>query len=65
MLATGDAFELLIGGRSDDAREVRVTTEWRVGEPLFVARIDPIGDATGRGSEVAVAGRQGAASATG
>jgi len=37
VLATGDAFELLIGDR-----EVRVTTEWRVGEPLFVARVDGV-----------------------
>ena len=37
VLAAGDAFELLI-----EDREVRVTTEWRVGEPLFAARIDGI-----------------------
>jgi propionyl-CoA carboxylase alpha chain len=51
VLATGDAFELLIGGTppgpglarvGDDAAEVRVTTEWRVGEPLFVARIETV-----------------------
>ncbi len=42
VLATGDAFELLIG-----EREIRVTTDWRVGEPLFVARVD--------GEEVSVA----------
>ncbi len=54
VLAAGDAFELLIGA-GDDAREVRVTTDWRVGEAMFVARIDPIGDANARGSEVAVA----------
>ena len=52
VLATGDAFELLIGGAGDEegsseGREIRVTTEWRVGEPLFVARIN--------GTEVAVA----------
>ena len=54
VLAAGDAFELLIGQpaqagheSADGAREVRVTTEWRVGEPLFVARVD--------GVEVAVA----------
>ncbi len=51
VLATGDAFELLIGGippAPGDARvgeqagEVRVTTEWRIGEPLFVAKIESI-----------------------
>jgi propionyl-CoA carboxylase alpha chain len=54
VLAAGDAFELLIGQpaqagheNADGAREVRVTTEWRVGETLFVARVD--------GVEVAVA----------
>ena len=43
VLATGDAYELLIApadGGDDTPREVRVTTEWRVGEPLFVAQID-------------------------
>ena len=35
VLATGDAYELLI-----DARELRLTTEWRVGEPQFEARLD-------------------------
>ena len=37
VLAAGDAFELLI-----DGDEVRVTTDWRIGEPLFVARIDQV-----------------------
>ena len=47
VLATGDAFELLV-----DKREVRVTTEWRVGEPLFVARLD---DLTGDDGAVEIA----------
>ena len=51
VLATGDAFELLIAGTplapgvgraGEDAAEVRVTTEWRVGEPLFVARVEVV-----------------------
>ncbi|MGI4880792.1 MAG: acetyl-CoA carboxylase biotin carboxylase subunit [Janthinobacterium lividum] len=37
VLATGDGFELLI-----DGNEVRVTTDWRVGEPLFIARLDGV-----------------------
>jgi propionyl-CoA carboxylase alpha chain len=52
VLATGDGFELLIGA-AGDATEVRVTTEWRVGEPLFVARVETIG--SGDAVEVAVA----------
>ncbi|MBV8971342.1 MAG: biotin/lipoyl-binding protein, partial [Sphingomonadaceae bacterium] len=58
VLATGDAFELLIGasgGGADGgevAAEVRVTTDWRVGEPLFVARVETVGGVAG---EVAVA----------
>ena len=53
VLATGDAFELLIGAGADDeqAREVRVTTDWRVGEPLFVAQLEEAGERR----EVAVA----------
>jgi len=43
VLATGDAFELLIGAEGD-AAEVRVTTDWRVGEPLFIARVETIGE---------------------
>ena len=35
VLATGDAFELLI-----DGRELRVTTDWRVGERQFEAQVD-------------------------
>ena len=54
VLATGDAFELLVGqpgSTADQPAEVRVTTDWRVGEPLFVARLD---GPAGR-SEIAVA----------
>ncbi len=48
VLTTGDAFELLIGGTpapgtiaaGSDGAEVRVTTDWRIGEPLFVARLE-------------------------
>ena len=45
VMATGDAFELLIGAPNGsepgaDERELRVTTEWRVGEPQFEARLD-------------------------
>ncbi len=56
VLAAGDAFELLIGGTPQgpddpragaDAAEVRVTTDWRVGEPLFVAKIDTVGGFSG------------------
>ena len=57
-LATGDAFELLIGqpgqAGAPGPAEVRVTTEWRVGEPLFVARIDDV-SSIGGAVEVAVA----------
>jgi len=53
VLATGDAYELLIG-TGDAAREVRVTTDWRVGEPLFVARIQD-SDGSGAAGEVSVA----------
>ncbi len=64
VLATGDGFELLIGapalpggeGAGDGAREVRVTTGWRIGEPLFVARIEAVGGPAGHGAtEVALA----------
>jgi len=40
VLATGDAFELLIGPPGDHQRELRLTTAWRVGEPQFEARLD-------------------------
>ena len=43
VLATGDAFELLIGAEGE-AAEIRVTTDWRVGEPLFIARVETIGE---------------------
>ncbi|QYE33838.1 acetyl/propionyl/methylcrotonyl-CoA carboxylase subunit alpha [Polymorphobacter sp. PAMC 29334] len=53
VLATGDAYELLIG-TGDDAREIRITTDWRVGEPLFVAQVQD-SDGSGRAREVSVA----------
>ena len=44
LLANGEGFELLLGA---DGRELRLTTEWRIGAPLFEARLD--------GRDVAVA----------
>jgi len=39
LLSTGDAFELLLGAGADE-RTLRLTTDWRIGEPLFEARLD-------------------------